>query len=411
MESSQNSNNLSGEISQQPNSILQTSEEFIGYLDVFVHQAREIHNICIYHKQDVYAKLCLTNDPDGAISTKTINGGGRSPVFNESLRLNVRNFDSSLKCELWMLSRVKNYLEDQLLGFALVPLADIVVGKGKLAQEFSLSSTDLFHSPAGFVQLSLSYVGSSPEVIPVSPTAKTLVPTAPVPDSENDDSIPCEYEKIEFPDLQVVNENHLMVSEYFGIPCSNMDAQSSESLIAMENGNHPIDGDDNDNDDDDAGVRVVESFSNDKSIDPVRVLRNDTPSSSVTTTDSSSAHPATSQSASDPSVGTASPRGKDKSPEVTEGEAESSVLSEDAIIKPIISIDIEPKESVVQQDIVDMYMKSMQQSIESLAKMKLPMDIENSSTTTENANMTSDKKPPPSKETGARVFYGSRAFF
>ncbi|KAH9607214.1 hypothetical protein KSS87_021280, partial [Heliosperma pusillum] len=47
-------------------------EDFIGVLDVYVHHARDIQNICIYHKQDVYAKLCLTSDPENTVSTHTV---------------------------------------------------------------------------------------------------------------------------------------------------------------------------------------------------------------------------------------------------------------------------------------------------------------------------------------------------
>ncbi|GMP65152.1 hypothetical protein CsSME_00026087 [Camellia sinensis var. sinensis] len=65
-------------------------KEAIGVLDVYIHQARDIHNICIYQKQDVYAKICLTSDPENAVSTQIINGGGKNPVFNEKLRLDVR---------------------------------------------------------------------------------------------------------------------------------------------------------------------------------------------------------------------------------------------------------------------------------------------------------------------------------
>nr|DAD36454.1 TPA_asm: hypothetical protein HUJ06_007095 [Nelumbo nucifera] len=137
-----------------------------------------------HHKQDVYAKLCLTSNPKTTLSTRIINGRGRNPVFNENLRLNVRTIESSLKCEIWMLSRV--------------PLSDILIGNRKLAQEFSLSSTDLFHSPARFVQLYISYSGASSE--------------------------------IEFPYPKIVNENNLMVLEYFGIPCSTLDSQSFERL-------------------------------------------------------------------------------------------------------------------------------------------------------------------------------------
>ncbi|XP_008813346.2 uncharacterized protein LOC103724006 [Phoenix dactylifera] len=397
----QSFNSFPGEVTtQQPALMVSNPDGFVGCLEIFIHQARDIQNICIYHKQDVYAKLCLTCDPEVTVSTKIINGGGRNPVFNDNLRLNVRTIDTSLKCEVWMLSRVKNYLQDQLLGFSLVPLSDVVLANGKLEQEFSLSSTDLFHSPAGFVQLSLSYIGSSPEVMAIPAPTASVIQDVTLPDSGKDDAIPCEYEKIEFPDLKIVNENQLMVSEYFGIQCTNLDAQSSESLITSENGNCP---------DDDAGVRVVESFSTDNSVDSAGALKNDTPVSSVSTTESPAALPTSSQSISDPSATSSYLSQKDKSAEVTEGEADSS--SDNAFVKPLISINIEPEQTVDQKDIADMYMKSMQQFTESLAKMKLPMDIENSSPTMENVTSGSEKKLPAAKGTGSRVFYGSRAFF
>ncbi|KAM1382942.1 hypothetical protein ACFX2F_035346 [Malus domestica] len=65
--------------------IARNSENFIGVLEVYVHQARDIQNICIYHKQDVHAKLCLTSDPKNTVSTKTINGGGQNPVFDDNV--------------------------------------------------------------------------------------------------------------------------------------------------------------------------------------------------------------------------------------------------------------------------------------------------------------------------------------
>jgi hypothetical protein len=80
-----------------------------------------------------------------------------------------RNMAVSFKCKIWMLSIASDgKLEDQLLGFALVPLADTVMGDGKLVQEFSQTFTDLFHTPAKFVQLSLSYTGCSLDVILIS---------------------------------------------------------------------------------------------------------------------------------------------------------------------------------------------------------------------------------------------------
>ncbi|KAL7186656.1 hypothetical protein ACSBR2_028395 [Camellia fascicularis] len=373
-------------------------KEAIGVLDVYIHQARDIHNICIYQKQDVYAKICLTSDPENAVSTQIINGGGKNPVFNEKLRLDVRTIGSSLKCEIWMLSRVRNYLEDQLLGFALVPLSEVVIKNGKLEKEFSLSSTDLFHSPAGFVQLSLSYTGASPEVmaLPASTAQNTVLQDSEVTESS-------EFDQIEFPDPKIVNENQLMVSEYF----TNLDSQSSESFVSSDPENQLSS---------EIGVHV-ESFST-GTVEPIQLPKhNDSPPSSVLTNGSpSESLPASSQSCVTPGASN-SPNQESFSPPKNNlkdkreyvGDAESKASGGVAFSKPVATVNIEPKQEVVQQDIVDMYMKSMQQFTESLAKMKLPMDIESGPTSSESSS--SDQKLPASKNTGSRVFYGSRAFF
>ncbi|GAA0144937.1 hypothetical protein LIER_05252 [Lithospermum erythrorhizon] len=257
--------------------------EILGVLEVFVHQAREIHNICIYHKQDVYAKVCLTSDPENAISTKTINGGGQNPVFNDRVQLNVPTIESSLKCEIYMLSRVKNYLEDQLLGFALVPLSEVLVNDGKLEQEFPLSSTELFHSPAGLVQLSLAYNGASPDVFEI------LAPAAyaHVQDMEGIASVPSQFDKID---------------------------------------------------------------------------------------------------------------------------NASGVLSRNTFTEPMASVNIELEPEVKQQDFVDMYMKSMQEITKSLEQLKLPLDITDGPTSSGNLSSNQKSETTP-KNSGSKVFYGSRAFF
>ena len=376
-------------------------ENFIGVLDVYIHQARDIHNICIYHKQDVYAKICLTSNPENGVSTKIINGGGRNPVFNDSLRLNVRTVDSSLKCEIWMLSRVRNYLEDQLLGFTLVPLSEVLVNNGKLEKEFSLSSTELFHSPAGFVQLSLAYDGASPDVMAIPAMPTEVAKNVNLQDSETQESSPKDLDQIEFPDPQIVNENHMMVSEYFGIPCE--ETQCSESLNTSDAENS------------EAGVRLVESFSacSGESVQPQKV---DSPVSSVSTNRVSSPYvPASSDSSDAPdapkSPGQEQVSGmKEENANLKDGESDSSNgVPNDIYPKPVVSVKIEPEPKVVQQDIVDMYMKSMQQFTESLAKMKLPMDIESGPTSS--GNSSSEQKVQASKNSNSRVFYGSSAFF
>ncbi|GMI63794.1 hypothetical protein like AT5G55530 [Hibiscus trionum] len=381
----QKSNFFNGSEVNKTEAVLSKKDNNLGVLEVYVHQARDIHNICIYHKQDVYAKLCLTSDPESTVSTKIINGGGRNPVFNDNLRLDVWNVDSSLKVEIFMMSRVRNYLEDQLLGFALVPLSEVILKNGKLEKEFSLSSTDLFHSPAGFVQLSLAYVGSSPDVM----TIPDVVDAETVKDSETS-----EFEKIEFPDPKIVNENQMMVSEYFGIPCSNLD---SESLATSDAENSEM------------GV-ILESFST-ATLDSIQVPKLDSPPSSVSTNGVSLSSPSaaasseSSDGASKPPTQEHTSAPKEKTVHVGDGNSDSSG------VKPVVSVNIEPEMQVVQQDIVDMYMKSMQQFTESLAKMKLPLDIDNGPTKSENSGTTTDEKTQASKNTGARVFYGSRAFF
>ncbi|KAL6645653.1 hypothetical protein ACP70R_017261 [Stipagrostis hirtigluma subsp. patula] len=370
-----------------------TKDKSIGYLDVFVHQARDIHNVCIYHKQDVYAKLCLTSDPDVSCSTKVINGGGRNPVFDESLRLDVQTVEASLKCEIWMLSRVRNYLEDQLLGFAVVPLADIVMGDGKQAREFSLSSTDLFHTPAGFVQLSLSYIGCSPDVLLISSPNKSV---SRVENSGNDSVLASDLERIEFPDLNMVTENQIMVSKYL-----EMGTSDYENPIKAENSKLL------------QSVAAVPSTA--ACTDKLEEYRDESPLSCVSTTGSSTELSATRQSVSEPSETTVEASStqsqKEKNQDATDGEVDSSETPpKDEVVKPVISINLQPEQSVVQQDIVDMYMKSMQQFTESLAKMKLPLDAENTSPSNDDADSCTTK-PSPSPSKGSRVFYGSRAFF
>ncbi|WVZ66519.1 hypothetical protein U9M48_015726, partial [Paspalum notatum var. saurae] len=432
--------------------------ELIGYVDVHVRSARDIQNICIYHKQDVYARVSLPGDGAPVASTQVVNGGGRNPVFDQSLRLGVRagDVDAALRCEVWMLSRVKNYLQDQLLGFALVPLPDVVAADGgTLAREFPLTTSDLFQTPSGFLQLELSYIGVVPEVVPISPTPKPALADPEEEEGEGPGSNAGaragngkEYEKIEFPDLNLVEENQIMVSEYTGLPCAAVEAQSSDSLLTSEHGDgattlsH------------DAGVRLVESFSTDHSTaDSVGASRSDTPVSSVSTTESpaAAAVPATPQSnllsSEEPSgnAHSSSAERKEKAPPApgaADAEVDSSshtvqetanspgAASEAAVDRPVIRVNIEQEVKVDGNQIMDMYMKSMQQFTDSLAKMKLPaLDLDNGSSdksspaaavseadsTGADSSAVNVKKPTAAagqqEKPSPKVFYGSRAFF
>ncbi|MFS7921855.1 putative C2 domain-containing protein [Helianthus anomalus] len=328
------------------NDIMEKKEGFIGVLEVFIHQARDLHNICIYHKQDVYANIFLTSDPEATESTQTINGGGQNPVFNESLRINVRNSDCSLRCEIWMLSRVKNYLEDQLLGFALVPLCDIFVENGKLEKEFELSTSELLHSRSGFVKLSIVYNGSPPDVVEI-PTPRCLRDQ----DSVESNQVSCELERIVFPDPKVMSENEIMVSEYYSAQ-GVVNVQSTENYDLLDS---------------DSTDHLISSLTNNEN---------------------------------------------EISPSI---DSESLEKKEEKSQTFVDLIQTEPEEKVVQQEIVDMYLKSMKQFTEALAKMKLPIDKEIGSPDSGDRDSleSNGKTSNGSKGEGPspKVFYGSRAFF
>ncbi|KAH0872451.1 hypothetical protein HID58_069813 [Brassica napus] len=346
------------------------SDSFMGVLEVFVHQARDIQNICIYHKQDVYAKLSLTSDPETSLSTKIINGGGRNPVFDDTLQFHVKSVDCSLKCEIYMMSRVRNYLEDQLLGFALVPLSEVIVKNGKLEKEFSLSSTDLFHSPAGFVELSLSYAGEFPEVMMHVPAAEERV--------DETELVSIEVDESEFLDPKIVCENNQMVSSYLATPGTDSDDFVEVNSVLS------------------AVVDTVE-----EAPPTNKDITNGISSPSIAVSSGSSGTHDDDLVLSSKGNNSGSEQGEKKPTDTIEnGDGEE-------VVKPIVTVNFEqPEQKVVQQDIVDMYTKSLQQFTESLAKMKLPLDMDSP---TQSENSSSSQQTP--KSANSRVFYGSRAFF
>ena len=239
--------------------------------------------------------------------------------------------------------------------------------------------------------------------------------------------------------MNLVEENQIMLSEYVGLPCTAMETQSSESLLTSED----VDGAATESHD--AGVRVVQSFSTDYSTaDSAGAFRSETAVSSVSTTESlAAAVPATPQSnPSEPSGNALSSAGqKEKASEAADAaEVDSShtvqespavnspsTVSENAVDKPpAMSFNFAEEVQVNQKEIMDMYMKSMQQFTESLAKMKLPLDMDNGSdksgsgpaaaSPTDSSGTDSSaaaKKPAAggAQEKSPKVFYGSRAFF
>lgn len=423
--------------------------ELSGILDIYVHHARNIHNICIYDNQDVYAKFSLTYNPDETLSTRIINRGGKNPIFNENLRIKITQMDAVLKCEVWMFSRSRNHLEDQLLGFALVQISQ-VIGKGKVTEDYSLSSTDLFHCPAGTVQLTISLDTSfsiSSNVNHISQSATNSSISSEVvlldPKISGDMSDPVQYSRIEFPDVSVTKENQKMVSEYFNLESygSSASRPNSVALLPFLHLGTPQG--------DDCEMTLTAPDENHESTSLNEIIKNSVvPSSTTSLSDnrnsgnsvgersnlrggSSNSFNAsiTAEGTQNHGSGPNTPTSKKESGARDDKESKFSSSKEKEINSdrnteaasfgqvfsaPIGNINMEAEQSAMQQQIVDMYMRSMQQFTESLAKMKLPMDLDKPESEGDGdviQNHNSDKLEIDKKKDGSRVFYGSRAFF
>ncbi|CAN1250474.1 hypothetical protein LINPERPRIM_LOCUS7434 [Linum perenne] len=355
------------------------SESFVGILQIYVHHARNIHNICIYDNQDVYAKFSLTYNPDHTLSTRIVNGGGKNPEFNDKIAMRVAQVDAVVKCEIWMFSRARNLMEDQLLGFALVPVSQ-VIGKGEVSQDYSLSSTDLFHSPAGTVKLTLCLTPSSSP--PSSAVNSSISSEVLLLDRKISEVVPVEYSRVEFPDINVVKQNQEMVSEYFDrklgsfLHLGNFPEMTSDE-------HHPSGG---------------------GSISPGGSIRTSSEFMNSTATSFSDE-----RNSSDEKDGKEDGNGS-KMIDGKYGEMFAAAAPPPALIPNINS---GAEESAMQQQIVDMYMRSMQQFTESLAKMKLPMDLDKPGVGGGDLIQggVHDNDRQKKKKDGSRVFYGSRAFF
>ncbi|KAL6853884.1 hypothetical protein ACP4OV_019913 [Aristida adscensionis] len=372
------------------------------FLDMYVHHARGIHNICIYGDQDVYAKLALTSAPDDApaLATRVAAGGGANPRFDERLPpLRVRRGRLAvdvLKCEVWMRSCATHLVDDQLLGFALVPLAAVAAADGaRLAADFELSSTDLLHSPAGTVRLSLA-LRSGLDGAACPPPERAAEPsiTSEVVILDLEPAPPVDYARVEVPDLNVVKESHDMAVQY--LPFLHLGEARPPAAAAMEDcemssasprGEKPASSDGSKN------ASTTSTVSDDRVIS----IEKPRPDADEATAPASCRSPDTPTSSS----GTA---GKEKG---------------DVFRSPLGGIDMAAEQSAMQRQIMEMYMKSMQQFSESLAKMKLPMELAGGGggdgVIAMKEKPDNEVKPHQQhqqvKKDGTKVFYGSRAFF
>ncbi|XP_024523500.1 uncharacterized protein LOC9638007 [Selaginella moellendorffii] len=387
-----------------------------GILEVRVHDAQGIHNICIYDKQDVFAKFSFTHGKAEPVCTQVIAKAGKNPVFNESFQLPVTCPNSVLKCEMWMSSRAHSYLEDQLLGFALVPLSSLASKGQDQPEAYGLSSTELFHSPAGIVRLTLAFregaLASDDHASPAdqcSPGPVVVVKKKKhgfikvfedghASSSSGSESPPWqgdggEFERIEFPDLQAASEDQQLVSSYLEISSS---SHNSSGIVTGPS-------------------LLFEAKSSSKDHDSGNLTsshhhqyhraaeKNSSPSSSEVGTTCSDDHDQSSDSSGVSSGPPSDHHGLGESCKAqppcrgSSQEASSSSISSDS--------------PDMQQQFVDMYMKSMQQFTEALAKMQLPLDLDRKDTSTPNAKKSKSHQDSGDHGKNHRVFYGSRAFF
>ncbi|CAO1947275.1 unnamed protein product [Urochloa humidicola] len=372
-------------------------EEVPCVLDMYVHGARGIHNICIYGNQDVYAKLSLTSAPDDAppLTTRVAAGGGAAPRFDERLPpLRIRPSRlpvDVLKCELWMRScATRTVLDDQLLGFALVPLAAVADAAGARidGRDFELSSTDLFHSPAGTVRLSLALrygvPGDAAACPPPEPPsiASEVVILEPPPPVEY-------YSRIEFDDLNADQENRAMAVQYLPF-LHHGETTRRPAEAAME--------EDAEMSTSARGEKIQTASSDDGS-----------KNASTTSTVSDGRVVSASAGAAEKPVIADEAATAPRSPETP-----TSCGGDDVFTSPLgdIDIDMAAEQSAMQRQIMEMYVKSMQQFSDSLPKVRLPMELDgvvvhNHKEEKPDSKVIRTQQQQHVKKDGARVFYGT----
>lgn len=402
--------------------------EFSGKLEIYIHHARNIHNICIYDNQDVYSKFSLTYNPDEMVSTRVVVGGGKNPDFEEKLELNVKQIDAVLKCEIWMLSRVRNLLEDQLLGFALVPISQIVSQGGKISyQNFSLSSTDLFHSPAGTVQLSLSLSTNFSSVSSLNFSMNNPFHKFSGNSSISSEVVlldPNDYSRVEFPDINAASEDQVMISEYFKSNKSSLgsflhlgSALKAEYDYEMAGNSSEENENENENSPVESSNRNSENLSSTSSVSDDRNTAGSNSAGVQQTQAQTLAETGEEKSKVVGDAGSDDQREKVNAIEDCTGESSGYGGAVRVFPGRVRNAGLEVEQAAMQQQIVDMYKKSMQQFTESLANMKLPMgldpgtDKESSKNVIQIMERSNELDVENKKRDVPRVFYGSRAFF
>jgi hypothetical protein len=187
------------------------------------------------------------------------------------------------------------------------------------------------------------------------------------------------YSRVEFPDLNVVREN-----EDMAVQC----------LPFLHLGESPAQ----------EGTMEVGTSPRGEPSKPVSSEGGKNASTTTTASDDMAIDISSSEPKKKPRNDAASP----ETPTSSVGKAADKEKA-DVFKSPMGDIDMEAEQSAMQRQIMEMYVKSMQQFTESLGRVKLPMELDGGAGV---VVQTEDKKSgAEAKKDGARVFYGSRAFF
>lgn len=440
-------------------------------LHVTIHHAKDIHNICIYGNQDVYAKFLITHYQDAVYPTQPVKAGGKNPVFNQSLEIPVCERDAVLKCELWMMSCARNYLEDQLLGFVMVPLKTLY-GKGKQTQEYYLTSTDLFYTPAGTVYLSLLFhdhgsIEFGGNMVPECDQATCL----PAPNScevmmdcGQQSTAATNLCKVEFLDLEAASEDQHLVSMYYKMAAgATFEGYTESNGIPVRggHGDHSENGHEGHGDhcenglgEGDHGValenqdlsraipsavqlhashmgtvddEMLLSPREEKSMEAPLLSGENSHMSGFTSPSemhkisiSADVSSATEHISGSPLFTGTQPVeciGDQSQTARREAQDKDSSLStcqtNEALpyAAPLVNISVEPEMAINQEHFVDLYLKSMQQFTEKLADMKFSFDMEAQDSAVLRSGQVEKKVPEGGKKEGPKLYYGSRAFY
>jgi hypothetical protein len=120
---------------------------YAGQLEILLTEGKNLKSMDFFTKQDPYVKLFLDSQQ---IRSKTHSGGGKNPVWNQKLYLNVLPGQNVLRLEAWD----EDAVNDDLIGEGTIPL-DTVFKCGQYDTVIDLRTKK--GSNAGQIRLLLTF--------------------------------------------------------------------------------------------------------------------------------------------------------------------------------------------------------------------------------------------------------------